>query len=141
MTPDPSRSSSKYQLGYRLPQALIAVIWVSGALGGILKSNGAMEVFHRLGYPDYFAVMLGTAQLLAVGAILLPVPVVLREWAYAGLAFDSAAAIISLLTKGVSVPQLVFPVFAFVLVILNHRSWKMRRNALTFQPASPAPAE
>jgi len=32
-----------------------------------------MEVFHRLGYPDYFAAMLGTAQLLGVLAILAPV--------------------------------------------------------------------
>jgi hypothetical protein len=117
------------------------MLWVPGALGSLLGSNGAMEVFHRLGYPTYFAVMLGTAQLLAVGAILLPVPAVLREWAYAGLAFDSAAAIMSLLATGRSLPQLTLPVFAFVLVIISYRSWKMRLNALTFQAASSVPAE
>ena len=54
-----------------------------------MKTGASLEVFHRLGYPDYFAPMLGTAQLLGVVAILAPVPVMLREWAYAGLAFDA----------------------------------------------------
>ncbi|HEY4355543.1 MAG TPA: DoxX family protein [Acidobacteriaceae bacterium] len=137
MKPSSVRGQSKYQLSYRIPQALLAMLWLSGALGSILRSNGSMEVFHRLGYPDYFASMLGAAQLLAVGAILLPVPVVLREWAYAGLAFDSAAAITSLLATHSSLPQLIFPLTAFALVIVTYRSWKMTLNTGARQSTPP----
>lgn len=63
--------------------------------------------------------MLGIAQFLAVAAILLPTPTLLREWAYAGLAFDSATAIVSLLATGSSRLQLSFPAIAFVLVVLR----------------------
>jgi uncharacterized membrane protein len=87
-----------------------------------------MEVFHRLGYPDYFASMLGTAQLLGVVAILVPVPRTLREWAYAGLTFDVTAAIISLLAIGTPISHVTIPVIALVVVLTSYRAWHARMN-------------
>lgn len=49
-----------------------------------------------LGYPDYFAYALIIAKVLGVIAIAYPkLPGRLREWAYAGLAFNLIFAIIS----------------------------------------------
>ncbi|MGB3236177.1 MAG: DoxX family protein, partial [Ferruginibacter sp.] len=42
-----------------------------------------------LGYPDYFAYALIICKLLGATAIMLPkLPATLKEWAYAGLAFN-----------------------------------------------------
>ena len=89
-----------------------------------------MEVFHRLGYPDYFATMLGSAQILGVTALLAPVPRTLREWAYAGLAFDATAAAISIMAIGSPVSHLGFPLVALALLLGSHRAWRRRTRGL-----------
>jgi len=116
---------------YWILTALIALLWTSGAIGSVLKAEASMAVYQHLGYPGYFARMLGTAQLLAVVAILAPVPAMLREWAYAGLTFDAAAAITSLLATGATVVQLTFPCLALGMVLAGYTMWRQRQNLST----------
>ena len=52
------------------------------------------EMFTHLGFPDYFRVELSWAKLLGVVLLLAPVPVRLKEWAYAGFAITLASALI-----------------------------------------------
>jgi hypothetical protein len=42
------------------------------------------EAFNHLGFPGYFRVELSWAKLIGVVLLLAPVPVRLKEWAYAG---------------------------------------------------------
>jgi uncharacterized membrane protein len=116
----------KRNLIYWIPTILIALNWTFGGVSAVLRTESSREVFSRLGYPEYFAVMLGTAQLLGVVLILAPVPRALREWAYAGLTFDVTAAIISLLAIGTPVWQVSFPIVALVLVITSYAAWRGR---------------
>ena len=58
------------------------------------------EMFTHLGFPDYFRVELAWAKLLGVALLLAPVPVRLKEWAYAGFAIDIASALIAHFAKG-----------------------------------------
>ena len=118
----------KAALLYWIPTILIALNWTFGGASSLLKAPISMEVFHRLGYPDYFAAMLGTAQLLGVLAILAPVPRTLREWAYAGLTFDASAAIISLLAVGSPVAHALPAAIALPLVLVSYRAWHARLN-------------
>src|SRR5262245_3408067 len=48
------------------------------------------DAFTRLGFPAYFRVELSWAKLLGVVLLLGPVPVRLKEWAYAGFAINLA---------------------------------------------------
>lgn len=118
--------SLKANLVYFIPTVLIALMWTLGGISSLMKSPSSMEVFHRLGYPNYFATLLGTAQILGVIAILAPVPRTLREWAYAGLTFDAIAAISSNLAIGSPIFHLVFPVLALALVLTSYRAWRVR---------------
>jgi hypothetical protein len=73
------------------------------SLSGVLFLAGArpvVEAMAALGYPPYFARMLGAAKLLGVAALVAPRASTLREWAYAGFAFDLVAAVISHLATG-----------------------------------------
>ena len=58
------------------------------------------EAFTRLGFPDYFRVQLSWAKIIGVVLLLAPVPARLKEWAYAGFAFDLGSAIIAHLAVG-----------------------------------------
>lgn len=67
------------RLRYWIPTGMIALNWSYGGMASLLHARSSMDVFRQLGYPEYFATLLGIAQLLGVVAILAPVPRTLRE--------------------------------------------------------------
>lgn len=79
------------------------IYWITTGLIGLMMlfsaynyfTNPEMQAaFVHLGFPDYFRIELGTAKILGVVALLLPItPSRIKEWAYAGfgLVFISAA--------------------------------------------------
>jgi hypothetical protein len=60
-----------------------------------LRLPQVAEAFTHLGFPGYFRVELSWAKVLGVVLLLAPVPVRLKEWAYAGFAIDLTSAIIA----------------------------------------------
>jgi hypothetical protein len=66
------------------------------AIPDILFSREAVEmVKNQLGYPSYFLSFIEVAKLLGAITILIPGIPRLKEWAYAGFAYDLIAAIYS----------------------------------------------
>ena len=58
------------------------------------------EASTRLGFTDYFRVELAWAKLLGAVLLLAPVPVRLKEWAYAAFAITLGSALIAHLSIG-----------------------------------------
>jgi hypothetical protein len=65
-----------------------------------LRLPQVAAMFTHLGFPAYFRVELSLAKLAGVALLLAPVPARLKEWAYAGFAFDLGSAIIAHLAVG-----------------------------------------
>ena len=65
-----------------------------------LKLPQVAEAFHHLGFPDYFRVGLSWAKLVGLVVLVAPAPARLKEWAYAGFAFDIGAAVLAHLVVG-----------------------------------------
>lgn len=110
----------------------IAGIWLFAGTANLIRTESSLEVFRRLGYPDYFASILGGAQVLGALTVLLPlarIPRTLKEWAYAGLAFDAVGAILSILATKGPPGHFVFPVLALVIIAANYSAWKERSKA------------
>ena len=63
-------------------------------------SPGSLSVLHHLGYPAYFAKIVGLAKLLGAAAVLFGRFPRLKEWAYAGFTFDYLGAVASHLFSG-----------------------------------------
>jgi len=91
------------------PKVTTVIYWVVTALFCLQMSFTAYaqlrlpqvaESFTHLGFPAYFRVELAWAKLLGVVLILVPVPVRLKEWAYAGFAVNLVSAIIAHLAVG-----------------------------------------
>jgi uncharacterized membrane protein YphA (DoxX/SURF4 family) len=99
---------------------------VSFVIGGVLhltQSEQVVEGLRHLGYPAYFAVLLGTWKLLGALVIAAPGLPRLKEWAYAGFFFDLTAAAYSRAAVGDSAADVIAPLVFLALVLT---SWRLR---------------
>lgn len=81
----------------------------------------AKEGIRHLGYPEYFGNALVVFKVLGVLALVIPqIPKRVKEWAYAGFAFDFIFASISHgAVDGVNV-QTFFPMIVFGVLALSY---------------------
>jgi uncharacterized membrane protein YphA (DoxX/SURF4 family) len=95
-----------------------------GGVWDILQVPQVRGLIDRLGYPPYILLILGVWKLL--GAIALAVPRFprLKEWAYAGVAFDLTGAIASHLASGfIDAAALAYPI---AMTGVAFASWALR---------------
>jgi uncharacterized membrane protein YphA (DoxX/SURF4 family) len=98
----------------------------SFVIGGVLnltQTDQVVATMHHLGYPAYFASILGAWKLLGAIAIVIPRFPRLKEWAYAGFFFDLTSAAISRAAVGDSAADIVAPLVFLALVLA---SWALR---------------
>ncbi|MGY3052546.1 hypothetical protein ACVWYG_000736 [Pedobacter sp. UYEF25] len=81
----------------------------------------AKEGIRHLGYPDYFGNVLVAFKILGVLALLIPqVPRRVKEWAYAGFAYDFLFAAISHgFVDGINL-QTFFPLVIFGILAISY---------------------
>jgi uncharacterized membrane protein YphA (DoxX/SURF4 family) len=104
----------------------------SFVIGGYLhltRDPQVMTTLAHLGYPPYFATILGVWKLLGAIAIVAPGFPRLKEWAYAGFFFDLTGAAATRAFVGDGVADIVAPLAFLALVAA---SWAL-------QPARRAP--
>ena len=106
----------------------IATLWLalgmfSTALVQLLRMQSGVEPMVHLGYPVYFASLLGIWKILGVVAIHLPNYPRLKEWAYAGFFFAMSGAAYSRLAVGDPLKE-IFP--SLFLLLLTLLSWYYR---------------
>jgi hypothetical protein len=90
--------------------------------------------FTHLGFPSYFRVELSLAKFLGVALLLAPVPVRLKEWAYAGFAITLASALIAHLAVGDGPQAWGWAAGTSVLWALSYFFWR-RSQAPSAVPA------
>lgn len=110
-------------IGYWATTGLVAFAFAMG---------GAMDLAHpaqltadmaRLGYPAYFMTILGFWKVMGAIAILAPRTARLKEWAYAGIAFDLTGAAFSHLSSGDPAGKVITPL---VILAVAVASWALR---------------
>lgn len=116
---------------YWIPTAIIVLVAVGGGFADAIREPSALALFRHLGYPDYFATLLGVAKILGGLALVVPIPWTLREWAYAGLSFDVLSASISSFAVHDPLFNVVAPLLFLALTLLSFVMWR-RRIALAF---------
>ena len=87
------------------------------------------SAFTHLGFPDYFRVELSWAKLVGVVLLLTPVPARLKEWAYAGFAFDLGSAVIAHLAVGDGAQAWGWAAGTGVLWALSYFFWRRLQAA------------
>jgi uncharacterized membrane protein YphA (DoxX/SURF4 family) len=101
----------------------------SFAYGGvihILRRDDVVANLAHLGYPAYFATILGVWKLLGAIAVVVPGWPRLKEWAYAGFFFDLTGAAASRAFVGDGVAEQGGVVAPLVFLALVMASWALR---------------
>ena len=96
------------------------------------QTEMAKEGIKHLGYPEYFGNALVVFKV--VGALLLIIPQVpkrIKEWAYAGFAFDFIFASISHFAVDGLNFQSFFPLIILVILLVSYYSYHQLNSAST----------
>ena len=95
------------------------------------QTEMAKEGIRHLGYPVYFGMMLTVFKVLGFLAITIPqVPGRVKEWAYAGLAFDFIAAFISHWAIDGLNGQTFFPLIVLAVLIVSYIYYHKIKSSL-----------
>ena len=110
--------------------------WVSSSLlaagmlvAGIQELRHAPEILEearRLGYPDYVLTLLGAAKLVGAPLLLVQRFPHLKEWVYAGFAFDFGGAVISHAASGDTLLQILPAITCAALLAVSYWSYRVR---------------
>ncbi len=89
----------------------------------------AKEGIRHLGYPEYFGNALVVFKVLGTLILILPkVPDRIKEWAYAGFAFDFIFACISHWAVDGFGAQTLFPLLFLAILITSYVSYQKLKN-------------
>jgi hypothetical protein len=96
------------------------------------RSEMAIQGITRLGYPVYFATLLTVFKVLgSIGLVINKLPLRVKEWIYAGFAFDFIFAFLSLwIVDGLNATLLIPALSMFILSISYRYYRKMRTHDL-----------
>lgn len=108
----------------------VIIYWIStgfiALLEGVMpaftsQTEMAKEGIRHLGYPEYFGNVLVVFKILGVLALVLPqIPKKVKEWAYAGFAFDFLFAAISHGIVDGLIGQTFFPVIVLGVLSISY---------------------
>ena len=113
---------------------LVALVFAGGGLFDLSGAPPVLEAMQHLGYPAYFAAILGTWKVLGAVAIAAPGTPRLKEWAYAGMLFDLSGAAVSHAASGDAAAQVAVPL---VLLTLVAASWALRPASRKLEAPAP----
>ena len=118
---------------YWTATTLIALSMLSGGAAYLARAEEPLRGMAELGYPAYFVLLLGIWKVLGGLAILVPRFPLLKEWAYAGIAFDLSGAAFSHAAIGHPAAKVIVPL---VILGIAAASWALRPASRRI--ASPA---
>ncbi len=108
---------------YWLSTGFAALALGATGLADLLRVPAIMEGLAHLGYPTYFATILGAWELLGAAAIVAPELPRVKEWAYAGMFFALSGAALSHAASGDPVGKVLVPLMVLGAVAV---SWTLR---------------
>jgi uncharacterized membrane protein YphA (DoxX/SURF4 family) len=106
---------------YRVSTVLIIAECVTGGMLDLFRQPPFYPAMIDLGYPPYFATILGTAKLLAAAALLTPGLPRLKEWAYAGILINMIGACASHLAAGNPLTTTIAPATFAAIALISRR--------------------
>lgn len=113
-------------ISYWIVTGLMALLMGIGSLPDVLMTADARAIFAQLGYPLYFMPYIGVWKLLGVLAVLIPGYARLKEWAYAGLFFDTVSAFYSGISVNAGPADIIPPIVATALIVGSYLLYRRR---------------
>jgi hypothetical protein len=121
----------KTKIIYWIFTALLAAGMLMSAIFSLIMPEQANVFMTKLGYPTYLGPMLDFAKLLGVVALLVPGFPRIKEWAYAGFAFDLIGATYSQFKTGTPIAEVSFMLVWFAVFIMSYVYYQKKLNAVS----------
>jgi hypothetical protein len=112
---------------YWIPTSILAAGMLLAGIQELRHAPEILEGARRLGYPDYVLTLLGAAKLIGAPLLLVQRFPHLKEWVYAGFAFDFGGAIISHTASGDTLLQVLPAISCAALLAVSYWSFRARR--------------
>ena len=125
-------------LGYWATTALVAFAVLSGGAAELARRPDNVDGLVHLGYPVYFATIIGLWKVLGGIAVLAPRFPRLKEWAYAGIFFNLTGAAVSHAVSGDAAWHVIVTASLAALAIA---SWALRPPSRTLGVLFPVGSE
>ena len=123
-------------IAYWIFTVLLVFELVAGSVWNLSQIEWVHIQLNHLGYPLYFAYILGVWQIGGAAAIIAPRLPRVKEWAYAGSFFEFSGAVASHLLAGDGAAAWRVPLVYAAIVIV---SWALRPADRCLSNAEPAP--
>lgn len=123
--------SKRNKIIYWIATGWLALGMLSTAIVQLIPLKEEVEMMTHLGYPIYFATIIGVWKILGVIAILMPRFALVKEWAYAGFFFIMSGAIISHIAVGDGVKEMGGPALLILLTIVSWYFRPLNRKVIT----------
>jgi hypothetical protein len=118
------------KIGYWILTGLLCLSLAFGAYMDLSHGPQMLAGVASLGYPEYFLNIDGIAKILALLALLVPLPGFpgLREWAYAGLVFLTIGAAWSHIARH---QNPVMAIATLIITLASYGLWRATRGTAT----------
>jgi len=109
---------------YWILAVIFALFMLMDGSAGVMKEQTGQDVMNHLGYPIYIMVITGAAKILGAVAILQTKFKTIKEWAFAGFAFNFIGASASRAFVGDSIGLIIFPMIILAVMFAVYYFWK-----------------
>ena len=107
------------RIAYWASTAIVALMLLF-ALSYLTGSEQVVSGFRKSGYPQHLRIVLGIAKPAAAIVLLLPRLALLKEWAYACVAFTWLMACIAAYAAGEGVQVWIMPPILLLLLVVSY---------------------
>jgi hypothetical protein len=121
----------KLSIIYWITTGLMSALMLLGSFVDLSQAPDALALIKHLGYPAYFVPFIGLVRLLGVVAVLIPGFPKVKEWAYAGLVYDTAGAIFSHISTGDGPDKWAPALLSLILVVTSYIFYTKRAKRHT----------
>ena len=116
-------ASRNHAIVYWIATVLVAAEFAVGGVWDLLRIPYVRTILDHLGYPLYFAIFMGLWKVPGSVVLVLPRLPRLKEWAYAGMAYEMTGAVFSHMAVGDGVVAVSVPLVLVGLIVV---SWAVR---------------
>lgn len=113
----------KTKIAYWTVTILFALGMLQSGVVQFIHSEGSQELMTLLGYPMYVQTILGVAKILGALVLVQWTFKTIKEWAYAGFAFDLIGAAASGAYVG-EILVVIVPLVYLAIMFLSYFLWK-----------------
>lgn len=107
---------------------LLSAGMLFSAVMSFKTSPESAAMAQHIGYPAYLFPFLAVLKILGIAVILIDRTPRLKEWAYAGFAFDVIGAAYSFIAVGDGASSWAGPVVFLIMVLLSYYFWRKRQS-------------